>query len=93
MNFDVIPTASELHHVTIDAEREKRQEKGLKVISTQLSKANELGLHEITLYQDYMIKTYSLDVVMLMKIFYEKGYNIESTKDEFGFTNPIVIRW
>lgn len=30
MNFDVIPTASELHHVTIDAERAKRQEKDLK---------------------------------------------------------------
>lgn len=40
-----------------------------------------------------MLKAYSLDVVMLMKIFYEKGYNIKSTKDAFGFTDSIVIRW
>jgi len=93
MNFDVIPTASELHHVTIDAERAKRQEKRIKVISTQLSKANGLGLHELTLYQNYMIQTYSLDVEMLKKVFEEKGYDVASTKDGFGFTVSIVIRW
>lgn len=76
MNFDVIPAAEELHSITIDVERAKRQEKGLKAISTQLSKANELGLHEITLYQNYMIQTYSLDVEILKKVFEEKGYDV-----------------
>lgn len=93
MNLDLIPTAAELHSVTIDAEIAKRQEKGIKVISTQLRKANECGLHEITLYRNYMIKTYSLDIVMFMKIFYEKGYNITSTKDGYGYTDSIVIKW
>ena len=93
MNLDLIPSAAELHSVTIDAEIAKRQEKGIKVISAQLRKANECGLHEITLHQNYMIKTYSLDMVMLMKVFYEKGYNVTATKDGFGYTDSIVITW
>lgn len=93
MNLDLIPTAKELHSVVIDEERAKRQEKGIKVIGTQLRKANELCLHEITLYKNYMIKTYSLDVVMLKKVFEEKGYEVTVTKDGFGFADSIVIRW
>jgi len=93
MNLDLIPTAAELHSVMIDAERAKRQEKGIKVISVQLRKANELGLHEITLHKNYMLKTYSLDVVMLMKVFSEKGYKVTATKDGFGYTDSIIINW
>lgn len=93
MNFDVIPTAEALQAKTIDAERAKRQEKGLKAISEQLNRFSELGLHEFALYQDYMIKAYSLDVVALKKVFEEKGYVVIATKDEFGYTDSIVIRW
>lgn len=93
MNFDVIPTAAELQAKTTDAERAKRQEKGLKAISEQLNRFSELGLHEFALYQDYMIKAYSLDVVALKKVFEEKGYAVTATKDEFGTTDSIVIRW
>ena len=93
MNLDLIPSAEELHSVTVDAEKAKRQEKGIKVISSQLRKTSEFGRHEITLYQDYMIKTYSLDVVMLMTVFEEKGYEVEGTKDGFGYTDAITIRW
>ena len=93
MNLDLIPSAAELHYVTIDAERAKRQEKGLEVIRDQLHRTSEFGLHEITLQQDYMLKTYSLDAVNLMKIFYEKGYKVTSKKDGFGYTESITIRW
>lgn len=93
MNLDLIPSAKELHSATIDAEMEKKQEKGIKIISTQLRKASEFGLHEITLYKNYMIKTYSLDVVMLKKVFEEKGYSVTVTKDGFGYTDSIVIKW
>ena len=93
MNLDLIPSAKELHSATIDLERAKRQERGLEVIRDQLNRANKFGLHEITLHQNYMIKTYSLDVVMLKKVFEEKGYDVTSTKDGFGYTDSIIIRW
>ena len=89
----MIPTAAELQSKTADVERAKRQEKGLKAISEQLNRFSELGLHEFALYQDYMIKAYSLDVTALKKVFEEKGYAVTATKDEFGFTDSIVIRW
>lgn len=93
MNLDLIPTAEALKTVTLDAERAKRQEAGIKSISFQLQKANEYGRHEITLFQDYMISTYSLDVVMLKKIFEEKGYKVTDTKDSFGYTDSIIVQW
>lgn len=93
MNFDVIPCAEELQSIALNAERAKRQEKGLKAISKHLNRFSELGLHEFALYQDYMIKTYSLDVIALKKVFEEKGYAVTATKDEFGYTDSIVIRW
>lgn len=93
MNLDLIPSAEELKSVAIDAERAKRQEKGLKTVSEQLHRLSEFGQHEITLYQDYMVKTYSLDVVALKKVFEEKGYDVTVTKDRFGITDAIVIRW
>ena len=93
MNLDLIPSAEELHSVSVDAERAKRQEKGIKILSSQLRKASEFGQHEMTLYQDYMIKTYSLDVWMLKKVFEEKGYNVAVIKDGYGYTDAITIRW
>lgn len=93
MNLDLIPPVEELHSVMLNAERAKRQEKGIKAISAQLRRASKFGLHEITLRQNYMIKTYSLDVVMLKKVFEEKGYNVVVTKDGFGYTDSIVIKW
>jgi len=93
MNLDLIPTAEVIKNVTIDAERAKRQEKGLNAISVQLHRTSQLGLHEITLYQDYMIKNYSLDILMLKTAFEEKGYEVTVTKDGYGYTDSIVIRW
>lgn len=93
MNFDVIPYAEKLKTVALDAERTKRQEKGLKAISEQLNRFSELGFHEYVLYQDYMIATYSLDVLALKKVFEEKGYAVTVTKDEFDMTDSIIVRW
>ena len=93
MNLDLIPSAEELHSATIDAERAKRQERGLEVIRNQLRRTSEFGLHEITLHQHYMIKTYSLDVSILKKVFEEKGYSVTVTKDGYGYTDSIVINW
>lgn len=93
MNLNLIPSAEELKSVMLDAERAKRQEKGIKAISAQLHRTSEFGQHEITLHQNYMIKTYSLDVVMLKKVFEEKGYYVTATKDGYGYTDSIVIQW
>lgn len=93
MNLDVIPSAEELKSAALNAERTKRQEKGLKAVSEQLRRFSELGFHECALYQDYMIKAYSLDISALKKVFEEKGYAVTTTKDEFGFTDSITIRW
>lgn len=94
MNLDLIPTAEVLkNNITSDAERTKRQEIGIKVISAQLRRASVSGRHEITLYGDYMIKTYLLDILMLKQVFEEKGYKVTVIKDGYGYTDSIVIRW
>lgn len=93
MNLDLIPSAEELHSLTIDVETAKRQEEGIEKISAQLRKTSELGFHVMTLYQNYMIKTYSLDIMMLKKVFEEKGYKVAVTKGVWMNEASIVIRW
>lgn len=93
MNLDLIPNAEVLKNITIDAERAKRQEIGIKVISAQLCRTSESGRHEMTLNGDYMIKTYSLDILMLKTVFEEKGYKVTVIKDGYGYTDSIVIKW
>lgn len=90
---DLIPTADELREEVIDKSVLDKQTKGWEVIRTRLKKANESGIHTITLNKRYVEKTYCLDILTLYNIFQDKKYKVTACRDGFGIIDSIVVSW
>lgn len=90
---DLIPSADELREEVADKSILDKQSKGWKVIRTKLRHANKMGIHTITLYKQYMEKTYCLDILTLYRIFQDKKYKVITCRDGFGIINSIEISW
>lgn len=89
----LLPTAAELHETPIPPDILGKQGRGLEVISRHLRRYNRLGVHEITLYARYLMKTYCIDITWLANMFIANGYAVTTNKDGFNMIDSITVKW